>query len=375
MKLLILQEKLKQGLNVVSKLTPKSLTLPILNNILLNTEKNFLELASTDLEIGIKYYILTKIEKQGKTTIPSQLFFNFINLLPNKNINIELKKNNLDIVCENYKTQINTISADEFPIIPILKETENITIDNSLFCESLKQIVDIASLSNSKPEISGVYLCFQKNQLIITATDSFRLGEKKIFFKKPNLLKKEYSLILPQKTIKYLINVFSEKTGEIKISFSLNQIMFESSLQETPHPEIQLVSKLVDGEYPNYQEIIPKKFTTEAVFKKEELLNQIKSASLFSKKTNEIKIKLNIKKGEMDICSSNNETGEYQSTLKSKIKGKNEEIIFNYKFLIDGLLNIKSSEVLFGFNGDSGPSVLKPVGDQSYIYIVMPIKT
>ncbi len=375
MKLIILQEKLKKGLNIVSKLTPKSLTLPILNNILLSAEKNFLELSSTDLEVGIRYNILTKIEEKGKITIPSQLFFNFINLLPNKNININLKKNNLNIICENYKTEINTISADEFPIIPTLKESENINIKSSLLCESLSQVVDITSTSISKPEIAGVYLFFQKNQLTITATDSFRLGEKKIIFKNPNLLKKEYSLILPQKTIKYLINIFSEKETEIKISFSQNQIMFESLLEETNYPEIQLISKLIDGEYPNYQEIIPQKYSTEVVFKKEELLNQIKSASLFTKKTNEIKIKINTKKETVDILAENTEKGEYESTLKSKIKGKSDEIVFNYKFLIEGLNNIKSSEIIFGFNGESGPSALKPVGDQSYVYIVMPIKS
>ncbi len=322
--------------------------------------------------MGIKYYILTKVEKQGKITVPSQLFFNFINLLPNKKINLELKKNNLNINCENYNTNINTISADEFPIIPTIKESESIIIDSKLLCESLAPLVDIVSISNSKPEISGIYFLFQKKQLTITATDSFRLGEKKIFLKDPNLLKKDYSLILPQKTVKYLINIISENEGEVKINFSQNQIMFEIFSQEISHPKIQLISKLIDGEYPNYQEIIPNKFTTEVILKKEEFLNQIKSASLFSKKTNEIKIK--IKKGTIDLFSQNTETGEYQSSIKTKTKGKNEEVVFNYKFLIEGLSNIKSSEIIFGLNGDAGPSVLKPVGDQSYIYIVMPIK-
>lgn len=375
MKLLILQEKLKEGLNIIERVSSKSLTLPILNNILLSTEKNFLNLAATDLEIGINWWALTKIEKEGKITVPSRLFFNFINLLPNKKINLEIKNNNLYIECENYKTQIKGISAEEFPIIPKVSEGETVSLKGSTFCQSLSQIVDIAVSSATKPEISGVNFSFEKNLVTIAATDSFRLGEKKIFFKNDYPFEKGYSLILPQKTVKEIINVFGEKEGELKIYFSPNQVMFECLLAETPHPQIQIVSRLIEGEYPNYQEIIPKKYTTQLKMDKSEFLNQIKTASLFSGKINEIKIKISPKENKIDIFSQSPEIGEYQSSIAAKIKGEPINISFNHRFLLDGLLNIKSSEVIFELNDESGPGVLKPVGDESYIYVVMPIKT
>lgn len=146
-------------------------------------------------------------------------------------------------------------------------------------------------------------------------------------------------------------------------------------MKESPHPEVQIISRLIEGEYPNYQDIIPKKFKTQAVLDKEEFLNQIKVASLFSGKVNEVKIKINSSKKEVEISAKNPDVGETSSTIKTKIEGESIEASFNYKFLVDGLLKIKSSEVSFGLNTKEGPCVLKPVGDASYTYVVMPIKS
>lgn len=374
MKLLILQEKLKKGLGIVERISSKSLTLPILNNILISAEKNFLNLAATDLEIGINLWTLTQIEKEGKITIPSRLFSNFINLLPNKKISLEVKNDNLLIGCENYKTQIKGLSAEEFPIIPKITNGDVISVEISSFCQSLNQIVDIAVPSSARPEISGVYFLFQKNLITIAATDSFRLGEKKIFLKNDSSLEKEYSLILPQKTVKEIVNIFNEKQGELKIYFSPNQAMFEYPMEETTHAEIQIISRLIEGEYPNYQEIIPKKYTTKLVLNKDEFLNQIKTASLFSGRINEVKIKANPEKDKIEIFSQSSEIGEYQSSVSGKIEGEPVEISFNHRFLLDGLLSIKTPEIIFELNKESGPGVLKAVGDDTYIYVVMPIK-
>lgn len=374
MKLLILQEKLKHGLSIIERVSSKSLTLPILNNILISTEKNFLNLAATDLEIGINWWVLTKTEKEGKITIPSRLFSNFISLLPNKKIKLEVRNDSLFIECENYKTQIKGLSAEEFPIIPKITNGDIISIEASSFCKSLNQIVDIAVPSTARPEISGVYFLFQKNLITIAATDSFRLGEKKIFLKNNSSLEKEYSLILPQKTAKELVNIFNEKQGELKMYFSPNQVMFEYPMEETDHAQIQVISRLIEGEYPNYQEIIPKKYTTQLVLNKDEFLNQIKTASLFSGKINEVKIKAVPEENKIEIFSQSSEIGEYQSSVSGKVEGEPVEISFNHRFLLDGLLSIKTPEIILELNKETGPGVLKAVGDDTYIYVVMPIK-
>ncbi len=374
MKLQILQDKLKEGLKIIERISSKSLTLPILNNVFISAQKNLINLAATDLEVGINWWALAKIDKDGKTTIPCHLISSFVNLLPNEKITIRGENNNLFIECKNYKTQLKGVSAEEFPIIPKITDSEFITINSGLFCSSLKQVADIPLPSSSRPEISGIYLSFKKDLIIITATDSFRLGEKKIFLKNNSFLKKNYILIIPQKTAKEVINIFENKEGDAKIYFSSNQIMFESQMQETTHPQIQVVSRLIDGEYPDYQKIIPEKFTTQIILDKTEFLNQVKSASLFTGKTSEIKIKTSARDKEITVLSQSQEIGDYQSSIPVKIEGEDAEIAFNHKFLLDGILNIKSSEIILELNGDSGPGVLKPVGDQSYIYVVMPIK-
>lgn len=375
MKFQILQEKLKEGLNIIERITSKSLTLPILNNVLIIVEKSFLNLSITDLEIGIKWWALTKVEKEGKTTIPSKLMLNFVNLLPNKKIEISEKNNSLNIECGEYKTKINGISADEYPLIPNVEKEEFISLNGPSFCRDLAQIADIPALSNTRPEISGLYFSFQKDSVVVAATDSFRLGEKRIPLKGESYLNKNHSLILPQKTVKEIINIFSEKDTDLKIYFSPNQVMFESLMDETDHPQIQVVSRLIEGDYPNYQEIIPKKFTTQLILNKDEFLNQIKTASLFSGKVSEIKLKVNPSKKELQILSQSSELGEHQSSIFGEAKGEEVELTFNYKFLIDGIAKAKGAEIILELNGDSGPGVIKSPSDNTYTYVVMPIKS
>ena len=193
MELIIIKDKLREGLNIIERISSKSLTLPILNNVLISTNKNFLNLAATDLEIGINWWILSKTIKEGKITIPSRLLSSFINLLPNKNIEFLVRSDVLFINCENYKTKIKGLSADDFPIIPKINESDFIFIDSYLLCQSLNSVADIAVPSTTRPEISGIYFLFQKNQITITSTDSFRLGEKKLLLKNTTSLKKDKS--------------------------------------------------------------------------------------------------------------------------------------------------------------------------------------
>lgn len=372
MKVEILKENLKNGLSVVEKIVGKNLSLPILDNVLINTEDNFLSLSSTDLETAIKLWILTKIVKKGKAVVPAKFLSSFVSLLPNEKITIEEKKQGLYIECKNFKNQIQGFNPEEFPLIPEFKNLEYIEVDNKAFCQGLAQVVDVASPSQSRPEISGIYFIFSKNSIKMVATDSFRLAEKNIVLESP--VKKDVSFILPQRPAREIINILDGKEGKIKIYFSPNQTMFEFPMKEAPHPQVQVISRLVEGEYPNYEEIIPKKFKTHVVVKRDEFLNQIKAASLFSGKINEVKIKINQQEKEIEISAQDPDIGESRSSIPAKIEGEPIEASFNHKFLIDGLLNIKSSEVVFELSKEDGPCILKPVGDISYIYVVMPIK-
>jgi len=372
MLLTIKQEILKQGINTVERIAQKTLTLPILQNILLKSEGNFFNLSTTNLELGVKWWALAKIEKEGQITVPARLFSSFVSFLPNKLIKLEKQDLFLDIECENYRTSIFGLNPEEFPIIPISKEGEKISIDSQTFCQGLAQVVDIASPSVVRPEISGIFLSFQKDLVKIVATDSFRLVEKKLFFKSP--LSQEYAFILPKLTAREVINILGERSGEIQVYFSPNQILFESQMLETPHPQVQISSKLIEGEYPDYEAIIPKKSETQVVLSRVEFLNQIKSASLFSGKINEVSLKINPQEGKIEIESQNPDFGKYQSFLQAKIKGKGFGISFNHRFLTDGLLQIKNPEVVLELTGEEGPALIKPSPGEDFLYVVMPIK-
>jgi len=375
MKLTILQEQLKRGLNIIERASAKSFSLPILNNVLIKTEKNFLNLISTDLELAIRWCSFAKIEEGGEVVTPINIFSNFIKLLPNKKVLLEKRDNFLIIESENIKNQIKIFPPEDFPIIPQIPKEDYIEIETKSFCEGLSQVVDVATPSQTRPEISGVYFSLQKDGLKITATDSFRLAEKTIF---PDKIKKqtgnkEASFILPQKTAKEIVNIFSEDENNIKIYFSPNQVLFEDQIIEIPHPNTQLISRLIEGEYPAYQEIIPKKYQTQVILNKNEFLNQIKIAALFSGKVSEIKFKIIPQKNGLEIFSQNIDLGQHSSFLAGKIKGEPMEITFNHRFLIDGLLNIKTSEVILELNKNDEPAVLKPMADSTYLYVVMPI--
>jgi len=375
MKVTILKEKLKNGISIVERVADRVVGLPILNNILINVEKNFLNLTTTDLEIGINWWSLVKTEKEGKIAVPTRVLSGFVNFLPDKPIQLELKGLNLKVDCENHQTSIKGLNPEEFPIIPKITSDENISIKSSIFCQGLGQVVDFVGYASSRPEISGIYFSFQKNLIIITATDSFRLGEKKIFINPPfEGLSKDYSFILPQRAAKEIVNIFSAKDENLTVYLSPNQVMFETFLPETPHPQIQLVSRLIEGEYPNYQEIVPQKYETQITLSRNDFINQVKLASLFGGKINEVKLKIDSLKNKINISSQNPDLGEHRSILNGKAEGKNCEISFNYRFLLDGLLNIKTPEVVLELNGSEKPGILRPKGDESYFYLVMPIK-
>lgn len=372
MNIIILKEKLKKGVDIVEKISHKSLTLPVLQNILFKTEKNFLRLSTTNLESAINWWGLVKTKKQGEICIPTKFLSNFLTFLPNKSIDLKIQNFIMDLTCDNYKTKIKGINPEEFPIIPQLEEGQIIKIDNFVFCQALSQILNIPSSSTARPEISGIYFVFESNLIKMVATDSFRLAEKKLFF--DTKISKKHSLILPQSAAKEIVSVFGEKQGDLNIRFSPNQIMFEYMMNEVEHPQIQFISRLISGEYPNYQEIIPKKYKTQVKIQKKEFLNQIKSASLFSGKINEVKLKISPKNNKVEVFSQSPTLGEYKSFFTGDISGDEVSASFNHRFLIDGISEIKKDKLSFELTGEDGPAALKPLGNEDYLYIIMPIK-
>lgn len=364
MKVICLQENLKVSLNITQNIIGRNLTLPILNNVLICTENGRLKISSTNLEIGINTWVSGKVEKSGSITCPAKVLANFVNNLPNKKIELDVKNNILTVKCENYKASFNGLPADDFPIIPKIEDTPLVELKSGVLRDALLKVVGAASLSESRPEITGVLFKFEKKELRLAATDSFRLAEKVIFEtdKKSEDIR---SLIIPQRTIQEVIRALGEKEVDVKICLGASQILFNGG-------DIQIISRLIDGQYPDYQQIIPKNFTTQAIMDKGELLNVIKAASVFSNKTSSIKFSLS--DSELEVLSQDPDLGENKSKITAKIQGKKVEVDFNYRYLLDGLANIGTKQVFMGLISDSSPAIIKPINDESYIYLIMPIK-
>jgi len=364
MKIICLQENLKKSLNITQNIIGKNLTLPILNNLLLKTEKGRLKISSTNLEIGINTWTPGKIEKEGEITCPAKILSNLINSLPNKKIELEARENTLNIKCENYKASLNCLSANDFPIIPQTKQDVIFRVDSSLFRGAMSQVIGLSSLFESRPEITGVFIKIEKKDIKMVATDSFRLGERVVF----DIEKKDensHSLIIPQKTAQELVRILNEESGQLSVAAESNQVFFNIG-------NTQIISRLIDGQYPDYQQIIPNKFNITTIVDREEIINNIKIAGLFSNKSSIIKIVLRANK--FEILSQDPDLGENKSQVEAEIKGPPISINLNYRFLIDGLNNIKTKKIFFGFNSDSTPVIIKPDGDDSYLYLIMPIK-
>lgn len=376
MKLSCTQINLNKGLSIVEKVISKNSTLPILANILLETDKGRLKLSATDLEIGINFWLGAQITKTGSITVPARLLSGFVNSLPNKKIDISSLGNNLNLKCESFKAIIKGLSSKDFPLIPKIKEKPLTSIPIPLLYRAFSQSTPAVSLSQTRPEISGIFVGFSNNEIKIAATDSYRLAEKKLQTKQK--FDKDISIIIPSRTVYELTRVFSEQEGDVDITIEENQILFQFN-------NINLISRLIEGQFPDYEQIIPKKFKTTVNVLTQDIISAVKTASLFASRTDEVKLRFTKpKQGQafLEIKAESTEKGSNMSRVKANLEGSSNEIIFNYRYLLDGLQNILTDCVEMGLNDDKSPVVLKPfvepnkrAKDKNYLYLIMPIKS
>jgi len=374
MKISTLQENLKNGLSLVAHIAGKNVNLPILNNVMIEVKDGKIKFITTNLEIGITSLVRGKIEKEGVFTVESKVFFDFISLLPNKKVDIELKDEKLFIQSGNYKTTIKGQSAEDFPLIPVVENTNFFEANIEEFRKALSQVVFAVSTSESRMELTGVLFDFTKDKLILAATDSFRLAEKKI---KINSSEKESQkkIIIPAKTLQELIRVLSsagsenlEDGNKIKFYLSDNQVMFKIGNTE-------MISRLIEGQYPDYKQIVPNDKQTSVIVSRSELVRAIKAASIFSKTgINDVNLDFPLGKNKMVISSTSSQMGDNVTELDAKISGKDNGVVINFRYLIDGLNNINSDNISIEIINNNTPCVLRTENDDSYFYIIMPIK-
>ena len=367
MKVIVIKNNLKDGLNAVGKIAGGNLQLPILKNILIEAMNNKIVLTATNLEIAIKFAVSGKIIENGSLAVPAGIFSNLISNIPNERLNIESKKESLEIQTDNYGATVNSSAADEFPLIPKIKNQENfIEIDSAVLKDALNQVVIASQFSELRPELNSVFVEYSLDALKFVATDSFRLAEKVIGETQIDSSSEEsFNFLLPIQSANELLRILGSE-GKVRIYHDENQVLFKTENWE-------LFSRLMEGNFPDYKAVVPKKYSAEISVSREEFMNSLKLAGIFSAKTNEVKIKILESKKALEISSTDQSLGENSYLLPAKLNGSAKEVSFNWKYLSDGLKAVQAEEIFFGLNEDNKPAVIKSLKDTSYFYLVMPI--
>lgn len=356
-------EKLKNGILLAEKITGKNLTLPVLSSILLEATNKSLKLKAMNLSLGIEIEIPAKVSEEGILAISgNSLASVFSNIIQKENIILEGEEGNLLIKTKKNKIKLKGMSYEDFPTIPLVSG-DSFEIESKKIAEGIRSVYYSASVSDIKPEISSVYIYGEENNLVFVSTDSFRLAEKKIKLKN-NI--EDFGVLIPFKNIPEIMRVIGESNQNIKICFNKNQISFSLD-------NVYLTSRIIDGVYPDYRQIIPKESKTEVVLLKQDLLNALKISNIFSDKFNQLNLNINIKDKIFEFSSSNNDVGENKTYLDAVLKGEDINLSFNYKYFLDSFASLSTDSVSIKLDGPQKPMVINSVSDNSFTYLIMPM--
>ena len=367
MKVLIMKTNLREGLSLVEKSVSENANLAILKNVLCVADDTGLTLTATNLEVAASCVIAGKVIEPGRVTIPAGVFSALVNNLPSERISLETHDDRLDIESENYQGQLVGLPADDYPLIPAIeKKDEWIEMEGALMKEAFSQVITAAQASDIRPELGSVLFHFSLNTIILVATDVFRLAEKTIQgnqFK--HYYKEELRRLIPLKTIQEVLRI-TKDDERVMIFFDDNQVLFKTKTYE-------FISRLINGNFPDYGGIIPKEFNAEIVVNRQDFMRAVKLSGVLGGKNNEVCIAMAKAGKTIEVFSSDQVVGENTSIIIGKISGSFEKVTFNWRYLIDGLKALKNEDVFLGINKDNKPALLKDTKDSSYFYLLAPL--
>lgn len=365
MELTVTQENFSQALSAVSRVASSRTQLPILNNILLRTDGSRLLVAATNLEIAATQFVGAKIDTPGSITVPAKLITEFIANLPKEQITLQVKGDQLTISSGRYTSVINGVIADEFPELPTIDESSSIqySIQADDFKQAVAQTIITASSDSARPILTGVYWHSHNGHLYLAATDGYRLSERRLME-----TKSELAAIIPVQTLQEALRTLTDSVEEVDMLFDETQVRFRIG-------DAEVVSRLIDGNFPDYRQLIPKEVTTSAIITREDFVRITKVAGLFARESGgSVTVTLQ-PEGAISLHSIASELGENTSEAQAEVQGEGA-ITLNSRYLTDALGVIDSSKVSFGFSGKLSPSILKAdAKDPDYYHIIMPLKS
>lgn len=363
MKLQVTQENLSKALNTVARVANTRGTLPILANVLVKTTNNRLSIAATNLDIAITQYCGAKVKEEGSITIPARLMQDFISSLPPSVINLELDDNKLHITTDQYQSVVNGVASEEFPVMPAIEDGKELAIPGPDLKRALQQVVFAASTDEARPVLTGVYMHDIDGVLHLAATDSYRLAAKSA-----GKANSSIELLIPVSAMQDVLRIVNDFTDSVQVVYNEQQVLFKAG-------DVELVARLIEGKYPDYQKLLPKKFANTARVKRADLVNITKVSSLFARESaGSIKIATDEDKGILSIRSIASQVGENTASANGTISGSGE-ITINSRYLLDALNAFHSEEINFSFNGKLEAVVLSDPSEKDYTHLIMPLKS
>jgi len=373
-KLSCTQENLSRGLGIVGRAVATRSPLPVTSNVLLATDDARLKLAATNLDIAITCWVPAKVDEDGATTVPARLLGEFVSSLPNDVVNMKLneRQRSLNLKCGPFEANVKGIDADEFPPIPPVGSEAPILIEAKAFHDAIEQVAFAAATDDSRPVLAGVSMSFDGERLTLAAADGFRLAVREMTLPEP--VSERIDIIVPARAMTELARVVSDDDETLRINVTPNRSQVLFSL-----PNVQLVSRLIEGTFPNYRQIIPAKHTTRVVVNTKEFLGATKIASFFARDSANI-VRLQATPGEqlapgrLTVAATAAEVGDTVGGIDAAIEGDEAQIAFNPKYLTDVLSVLDESQVALEVTSPSSPGVVRPSGgDIGYTHVIMPM--
>ncbi len=371
MKVSVLQENLTRGLGTVGRGVATRSTLPILANVLIRTDNGRLKLTTTNLEIGVNAWIGAKVEDEGGITVPAKLLADFVNSLPPGQVDLSLnvRTKTLHVQSAAYEANVKGIDAEEFPPIPTVPDKPTTRVPQGTLRRMINEVAFVAATDDSRPVLTGVLTRLEGEELTFVAADPYRLG-----IRRGALLGKvdpPIEVIIPARSLFELARIIGDDDAPVDIAITQNksQVIFHAA-------DVDLVTRLIEGQFPNYRQVIPSSFSTRVVVEREELLKATKLASYFARDAaNIVRLQVTPNDGTPLVVSANAaEVGDNVSRVEATVEGNAVQIAFNARFLADALSSLTAPEVALELGGALAPGVLKVVGEDTYLHVVMPLR-
>jgi DNA polymerase-3 subunit beta len=373
MKLTCLQENLNRGLGIVGRAVATKTTLPITNNVLLATDEGRLKLVATNLEMAVSCWLGVKVEDEGAITVPARLLTEFVSSLPNDTISIQLsaQTKTLGLKCARFEARISGIDAKEFPPIPSVDEGISTSVEVEALHQAINQVAFAAATEESRPVLTGVSARFEGKTLTLAAADGFRLAVYDLPVAEEVGQKTE--VIIPARTLSELNRLMADEEEAVKITLNpaKSQILFRLK-------SVELVSQLVQGAFPNYSQIIPQSYSTRMIVSVADFLRATRTASIFARDgSGTVRLMITpgseANPGKLSVSARSEEIGDDVGEIDATVEGGEAKIAFNGKYLIDVLSVLNEAQVALETNNPSSPGLLRPVGTDNYIHVVMPM--